>query len=203
MHRKRALEQLDRDIRDHIDQDVADRIARGIAPDEARRQALVAFGNVTVTKEDTRAVWTVRWIEQTLQDLRYAVRMLRRAPGFTAAVVLTLALGIGANTAIFSLFEAIVLRTLPVNSPDTLYFVAQGAERAAPGGNYPYVERIRARTDVFAGVTAYFRCRLKKGSKRPAASRSAATTTRFSASRWRLGESSRRTMIDRERDSSQ
>ena len=157
MHRKRALEQLDRDIRDHIDQDVADRIARGIAPDEARRQALVAFGNVTVTKEDTRAVWTVRWIEQTLQDLRYAVRMLRRAPGFTAAVVLTLALGIGANTAIFSLFEAIVLRTLPVNSPDTLYFVAQGAERAAPGGNYPYVERIRARTDVFAGVTAYFR----------------------------------------------
>src|SRR4030095_17082590 len=72
-------------------------------------------------------------------------------------VVLTVALGIGENTAIFSLFEAIVLRTLPVNSPDTLYFVAQGAERAAPGGNYPYFERIRARSDVFAGVTAYFR----------------------------------------------
>ena len=68
--RKRALEQLDRDIRDHLDQDIADRIARGVPPDEARRQAHVAFGNVTLTKEDTRAVWTVSWIEQTLQDLR-------------------------------------------------------------------------------------------------------------------------------------
>ena len=157
MRRKQALAQLDRDIRDHIEADVADRVARGVAPDEARRQALVAFGNVTLTKEDTRAVWTVRWIEQTLQDLRYAVRMLRRTPAFTTAVVLTLALGIGANTTIFTLFEAVVLRTLPLESPDTLYFVAHGAERAAPGGNYPYFERIAGRSDVFAGVTAYFR----------------------------------------------
>ncbi len=157
MRRKQALAQLDRDIRDHIEADVADRVARGVAPDEARRQALVAFGNVTLTREDTRAVWTVPWIEQTLQDLRYAVRMLRRTPGFTIAVVLTLALGIGANTTIFSLFEAVVLRTLPLESPEQLYFVAQGAERAAPGGNYPYFERMAGRTDVFAGVTAYFR----------------------------------------------
>ena len=155
--RKRALEQLDRDIRDHLEQDIADRIARGIPAAEARRQAHIAFGNVALTKEDTRAVWIAPWIEQALQDLRYAGRMLRRTPGFTAVVVLTLALGIGANTTIFTLFEAVMLRTLPLASPGELYFVAQGAGRPSPGANYPYFQRMAARSDVFAGVTAYFR----------------------------------------------
>src|SRR5688572_14617496 len=155
--RRRALQQLDRDIRDHLEQDIADRVAGGMPPAEARRQAHIAFGNVTLTKEDTRAVWIAPWIEQTLQDLRYAFRMLRRTPAFTAVVVLTLALGIGANTTIFTLFEAVMLRTLPLASPGELYFVAHGAERASPGANYPYFERIAARSDAFAGVTAYFR----------------------------------------------
>jgi putative ABC transport system permease protein len=97
-----------------------------------------------------------------VQDLRYALRTLRRNPGFAAAVVLTVALGIGANATIFSLFEAIMLRTLAVHAPGDLYFVAHGSDgRYGPGSNYPYFERIRSRTDVFAGTTAYLRSSFK------------------------------------------
>lgn len=91
-----------------------------------------------------------------IQDLRYAVRTLRTNPGFTAVAVLTLALGIGANTAIFSLIDAVLLRTLPVKNPHELRFVAHGTtEQPSTSSNYPYFGRVRDRTDVFAGVTAY------------------------------------------------
>jgi putative ABC transport system permease protein len=99
-------------------------------------------------------------IDTIWQDLKYAFRSLRRTPGFTAAALVTLALGIGANTTIFSLIEAVMLRTLPVTAPEELQFVAIGP----PGGdgtqmstasNYPWFERVRQRTDVFAGVTAF------------------------------------------------
>jgi predicted permease len=155
--RRRALERLDQDIRDHIERETQDYIDRGLPPDEAHRRAMLAFGNVALTKEDARAVWLRPWLEQTRQDLRYALRMLRRTPGFTTIVVLTLALGIGANTTIFSLFEAVMMRTLAIHAPEELYVVAHGARRAVPGSNYPYFERIRGRTDIFAGVTAYLR----------------------------------------------
>lgn len=97
-------------------------------------------------------------IDTLWQDIRYATRSLRRTPGFAAAAIVTLALGIGANTTIFSLIQAVMFRALPVTAPDELYFVATGL----PGGaeittasNYPWLERVRQRTDVFAGVTAF------------------------------------------------
>ena len=97
-------------------------------------------------------------IDTIWQDIRYAARSLRRTPGFAVAAIVTLALGIGANTTIFSFIQAVMLRTLPVAAPNELYFVASGL----PGGveittasNYPWFERVRQRTDVFAGVTAY------------------------------------------------
>jgi predicted permease len=91
-----------------------------------------------------------------MQNLRYAIRTLASNPGFTAVVVLTLALGIGANTAIFSLIDAVLLRTLPLKNPHELRFVAhQTTGEPSTSSNYPYFERISDRADVFAGVTAY------------------------------------------------
>lgn len=111
---------------------------------------------MALVREDTRAVWVGAWLEQLGQDIRYALRTLRRNPAFAVTVILTLALGIGANTAIFSLFQAIMLRSLPIRAADELYFVAHGA-RGTPSSNYPYFERVRARTDLFAGATTYLR----------------------------------------------
>jgi predicted permease len=160
--RTRALEGLDRDLHDHIERETQEGIERGLSPEEARRQALVRFGNVARIAEDTRGVWSWRWLEQLRQDTRYACRTWRRNPGFAIVVVLTLALGIGANTAIFTLVDAIMLRPLPVHAPGNLYFVAYGIDGPTGiGGNYPYYERIRARTDLFAGVTTFIRASFK------------------------------------------
>jgi len=118
--RKRMLEDLDQDIRDHIERETRDNIERGMSPEDARYEALRKFGNVTRVKEETREVWSFVWLERLLQDIRFAGRMLRRSPSFAAVAVLTLTLGIGVNVAVFAVANAVLLRPFPYPQSDRL-----------------------------------------------------------------------------------
>jgi putative ABC transport system permease protein len=155
---RRALDGLDDDIRDHIDRETQDNIDRGMSPEEARRQALLKFGNIALAKEDTRAVWSWQGLEHLAQDVRYALRVLRRNPVFATTVILTLALGIGANTAIFSVVNAVLLRPLPFPDSDRLVMI--WATNTKNGNtqdvaSYPDVEEWRAQSRSFEDMAAF------------------------------------------------
>jgi hypothetical protein len=137
--RGRALvgrRRLDRELEDELDAHLAcsvdDYIARGLSPDEARKAALRDFGGVTRTKEAYRDVRGFPLIESLGQDTRFALRVLRRSPVFTAVAVLTLALGIGANGAIFGVADSLLARPLPGLETDRLAVVVGGQKSPAP-----------------------------------------------------------------------
>jgi hypothetical protein len=121
--RRRALKRLDEDIRDHIMQRTEENVARGMTPGEARRQALVKFGNLSLMKEDTRRVWAWVWLEDLGQDGRLALRRFAQNRSFASTAILTLALGIGTTTALFSVVNAVILRPWPWPEPDRLAVV--------------------------------------------------------------------------------
>jgi hypothetical protein len=170
-----ADHELDDELRDHIERKTEQYVAKGLPPAQARRQALLEIGGIEKRKEECREARRVNWIQDLAQDLRYGLRMLRKSPGFTAVAILTLALGIGANTAIFSLIDAVMLRTLPVNRPDELLQLKRQDPRyasvgspsfsnplslfwsggASPFFSNPLWEQVRDQQNVFSGVFAW------------------------------------------------
>ncbi len=147
--------EIDAEIQAHLDLEASEQRELGLSPLEADEAALRAFGNTLLVREDTRQAW--RWGgEQIAQDVRYAVRTMRRSPGVAMAAVFTLALGIGVNTAIFSLADALLFRPLAIRDPDTIFTLrSTSPESTSDGISYPDFKDLRERSQAFEGLVAH------------------------------------------------
>jgi predicted permease len=155
LRRSRMERDMDREMAFHLDARAADLVGRGMMPAEAARRAREEFGDVLRWKEEGREARGLRLADELLADLRYAARTLRRSPGFALAAILSLALGIGANTAIFSLLDVVLLRPLPVRDPRTLVQVmAAGDGGRREAANMPWFREVAGRRDLFSDVFA-------------------------------------------------
>jgi putative ABC transport system permease protein len=151
--------ELNDELRAHKELLVEENIRRGLAPDEARRQAMLTLGNASQIQESYRDQAGLPFLEVLLQDLRYAARMLRKSPTFAAIAIITLALGIGANSAIFSVVNGVLLRPLPYEDPAKLMFIFNSApSHGLPqyGASPPDFRTMREQNHTLAGLSAFF-----------------------------------------------
>ena len=153
--RSKKEQRLDDELQSFVDMAAAARMRDGASPAEARRLALIELGGIEQTKEQIRTGRHGASFDEAGQNVRYGLRMLARNPGFTAVIVLTLALGIGANTAIFSIVDSLLLRSLPVQDPSRLALLIEEAPGDQTVWTYPIWEQIHARHDAFAGAAAW------------------------------------------------
>ncbi len=158
-HNRERL-RLQTEIKFHLDALTAENIAAGMPPEEARRAAMRVFGNATIANEQTQETWGWTWLERLSQDLRFAVRQIRRAPGFALIAILTLALGIGANNAVFTLTHALLLEPLPIPEPDRLVRLTLRLNDGDPDDdnaplNLPIIQAIQRRANSFTGVLGW------------------------------------------------
>jgi predicted permease len=160
--------QLEAELRFHLDHQTADYIAAGMKPEEARRRARLEFGGLDQVKEECRDVGSARFVEMLVQDLCFGWRRLAKNPGFMTVAVLSLALGIGASTAIFALIDAVMLRTLPVKHPEQLVHLVcryhhrpnprhsgNGSDNEEPTFSYPLFQQFRKHEDVMVNTFAF------------------------------------------------
>src|SRR5690349_14494239 len=136
--RSRTTQRLNDEIQFHLDQQIAENLASGMSPAEARHNAIRAFGNSTILKEQTRDTWGWTWLEQISQDFHHGMRALRSSPLFTIAVILSLALGIGANTAVFTLLHASLWKPLPIKDPQEIFHLMRASSSGDFAGEFSY-----------------------------------------------------------------
>jgi hypothetical protein len=149
---------LERELRYHIDRRVSDLVQSGLPEREAQRRAMLELGGLAQVREEVRDVWLTRWLRDFAYDLRFSARSFRRSPSFAATAVLSLALGIGATTAIYSLVDQVVLHALPVRQPERLVLVDWKGDQAASGFgswnlmSYPICRDLQLQERFFEGV---------------------------------------------------
>lgn len=151
LRRSDVERELDEELQNHLDQQIEQNIRLGMDPEDARGAARQAFGGIEQSKERSRDARGVQWIEEFRQDSRFGLRMLVKSPGITAVAVLTLALGIGANTAIFSVVNAVLLRPLPFPEPDRLMIV----QETKKGISYPNFLDLRAQANAYESIAIF------------------------------------------------
>jgi putative ABC transport system permease protein len=151
--RGRLSPEIEREIAFHLAERTDDLMAQGMSKNDAMREARRRFGNPRLARERTHGPDVFMWFESVLADIRYAVRSLRRSPGFATVAILSLGLGIGANTAVFSLYNALVLRTLPVPNPEELVQVTFGDDRTS--FTNPLWEELRDQQNILSSAFAF------------------------------------------------
>src|SRR5918992_1688272 len=154
--RRQAREaELDAELQFHLEAEAEEQIAAGLPADDARRAARRSLGNVTLTKEDARAVWTWGPVERLLQDVRYAVRVLARQRSFTATAVATIVLIVGGTTAVFTLVNAVLLRPLPYPASGRLAIVRAHDPRGGTALSYPEFQLLQSQLSSFEAWGLY------------------------------------------------